>query len=166
MRKFLILILLITCESYAQESAVTVLNNAFEEGKKESKNIFIKFSASWCKPCHIMTERMQNESVSELFERSYVIRELIIKEYKFNKHLENPGAIEILEKYKGKRAGIPFWLIFDPDGNLLTDSFNLKGRNIGNPSKEKHVETFLSKLKETSSLNSEELKKISKVFNN
>ncbi len=33
---------------------------------------------------------------------------LVVKESKKNKHLENAGAEDILKRYKGDKSGIPF----------------------------------------------------------
>ena len=63
---------------------------------------------------------------------------------------ENPGADELLAKYNGDKAGIPFWLIFDRKGKLIADSFKTPGdlrSNIGCPAQDEEIAAFISKLK-------------------
>ena len=68
-----------------------------------------------------------------------------------NKHLENPGALELLSRYGGNDEGIPYWLIFDKEGKLLADSkirpegtgLNAPGTNSGCPATKKKWITLL-----------------------
>jgi len=86
--------------------------------------------------------------------------------------LENPGAMDILTKYKGIDLGIPYWIIFDKDGNWLADSqarpegsdFNFKGENVGCPASSEEVNHFLSVLRKTSTLTSDQLSAVEKRF--
>ena len=80
------------------------------------------------------------------------------------KDLENPGADELRTKYHGDNEGIPFWLIFDKDGNLIADSqmrpkganLDTKGENIACPATEKEVAYFIEVLKKTSQISEAE----------
>ena len=95
-----------------------------------------------------------------------------IKESKDNKHLENPGAFDLLKKHGGESSGIPFWLIFNAKGDLLADSkmrpdgagMDEQGQNIGCPATDEEVAAFLEKLRATSSLNSNKLDIIAERF--
>ena len=81
-----------------------------------------------------------------------------------NKSLENPGAAELLAKYKAQNSGIPFWVILDTDGNVLENAFNRDGQNLGCPASTEEVAEFTAKLKKTSKLNDTQLAAIAKVF--
>src|SRR5690606_25443283 len=83
---------------------------------------FLMFHASWCGWCHRMDDAMNDSTCKNFFTDNYVICHLVVKEMGDKKKLENPGAEELLAKYHGDKAGIPFWLIFDKNGNLLADS--------------------------------------------
>ena len=170
-----VLTIIISTFSYAQEevaTAETIMNEAFEKAKIENKNVIIMFHASWCGWCKKMDASIKKETVKDMFESNYVIEHLVVKESKNNKHLENPGAAEVLDKNGGAKSGIPYWLIFDSDGKLLADSKMLKdemtlmgkGSNIGCPGTQAEVKAFTYKLKETSDLTEEELRVIATEF--
>ena len=162
-----ILCFLITTFSNAQEAIPAteeVMNIAFQEAKKENKNVFLMFHASWCGWCHRMDDNMQKKACKELFDTNYIITHLTVKENKENKHLENPGALALLDQLKGKKQGLPYWVIFDKKGNVLENSLDSKGSNLGCPYSKEEVQQFISKLKNTSQLNEEQLDIIREVF--
>lgn len=123
----LMLIILFTISfGFSQEKPATseeIMENAIKVAKKENKAVFLIFHASWCGWCKKMDAAMNDDSCKEYFNNSFVTIHMVVKESKENKHLENPGADELLAKYKGDRSGIPFWLIFDNKGGLIADSF-------------------------------------------
>lgn len=149
--------------SVAQEKASVVLEKAMAQAKKEKKNVFVMYHASWCSWCKKMEANMQNEAIKPFFDKNYVTTFLTVQERK-DKSLENPGADEILKKYKADNSGIPFWQIYDANGKLLADSFDLKGQNLGCPATKEEVAEFTDKLKKTSSLTEKQRKKIEDVF--
>lgn len=151
-------------QTSAQESADKILEKAFAQAKKEKKNVFVMYHASWCKWCKKMESNMETEAVKPFFDKNYVTTFLVVQESKANKNLENPGAEDILKKYKADNSGIPFWQIYDADGNLLADSFNAKGENLGCPATVEEVAEFTDKLKKTSKLSEKDRKKIEEAF--
>jgi len=151
-------------DANAQESASDILDKAYVKAQEENKNVFVIFHASWCGWCKQMDKNMNDDSCKDLFERNYVITHLVVQESRENKHLENPGADEVLKKYKGEKSGIPFWLIFDKDGKLLEDSFNSTGQNLGCPATGEEVAEFVSILKNTSDMKEKELEIVALKF--
>jgi thiol-disulfide isomerase/thioredoxin len=153
-------------------SADSVLKEATATASKENKNVFIIFHASWCVWCHKMDSSMNDKRCKKFFDDNYIIRHLTVQESKSKKHLENPGATEMLAKYEGSDDGIPFWLIFDKNGNLLADSRirysgegpDKPGRNSGCPATQEEVDYFISVLKKTSHLSASQLSIIEKRF--
>ncbi len=160
----LIIFLLSFNNALAQEDTTTILEKAYSKAKKENKNVFIMFHASWCGWCKKMDKNMKSDKTKALFENNYIIEQLVVLEANDKKHQENPGAFELLKTYNGEKSGIPFWLIFDAEGILLMDSFNAKGQNLGCPASQAEVTAFTEKLKNTSSLTKDELAIISEVF--
>lgn len=148
----------------APPSADDVLQDAIAKAATEHKNVFIIFHASWCGWCHKMDTAMNDRSVKKYFDDNYVIRHLTVYESKGKENLENPGALDLLIKYKGNNQGIPYWLIFDKNGKLLADSKIRSagqgleaGENSGCPANKQEVDNFINVLKKTSSLKEAEL---------
>ncbi len=152
-------------------SADEILKEAFQKATRENKNVFVMFHASWCVWWHRMDTSMNDKACKKLFDDNYVITHLVVDESKDKKNLETPGGVELKTKYNGDQQGIPFWLVFDKNGNLLSDSKMRKedegpekGDNTGCPASEKEVAFFVDVLKRTSSLNKEQLEIIRKRF--
>lgn len=175
--RFLSLVLAMTVAGFianaqSAKPASDILNAAYKTAAKEKKNVFVIFHASWCGWCHKMDTAMNDKSVKAFFDKNYVIEHLVVNEPDAKKHLENPGAKELLLKYNGADQGIPFWLVLDPQGNLIANSRKKKdgatpddpGSNVGCPATEEEVDYFVQVLKKTSSLKENELKAIADRF--
>ena len=152
-------------------SAKDIMREACQQAAKENKNVFVMFHASWCVWCHRMDTSMNDASCKKFFDDNYVIRHLVVDEAAAKKNLETPGAAEMKTKFNGDGQGIPFWLVFDKDGNLLADSKMRKegegpekGDNAGCPATEKEVDFFIEVLKKTSSITKEQIAIIRKRF--
>jgi len=149
-----------------------IMQEAMQRAGKEKKNVLIIFHASWCAWCHRMDSSINDENCKNFFDNNYVIRYLVVDESRDKKNLENPGANEFRAKYNGDNQGIPFWLIFDKDGNLLADSqlraegdgLEKRGANVGCPASEKEVAQFIGILKKTSHLKKSQEQAIEKRF--
>ncbi|ANF51619.1 thioredoxin [Chryseobacterium glaciei] len=150
--------------NFAQEKAEVVLNKALTEAKAQNKNVLLVFHASWCKWCKMMEKNMNLPETKPLFDKNFVTAYLDVQERGEKKSLENPGGQEIMNKYKGENAGLPFWLVLDPKGKVLADSFDEKGDNLGSPATPEEVNSFIAKLEKSSKLNKEELQTIQSVF--
>lgn len=156
----------------APKSAEYIIEKALEKAKIENKNVFVIFKASWCGWCKKMEATINNEAIQKYFNDNYIIEYLTVLESEKNKDLENPGAENLLIKYEGENEGIPFYLIFDSDANLLADSKMIAGEeilkgegdNIGCPGTPDEVDAFIYKIQQTSNLKPEELKKIAQQF--
>ncbi len=165
------LLLSVSARSQAPASADAVLKEAYSEAARENKKVLVLFHASWCGWCHKMDAAMNDNSVKKYFTDNYVVRHLVVYESKGKENLENPGALDLLKKYRGEDQGIPYWLVFDKNGNLLADS-KLRpegggletGINTGCPANEKEVGHFVKVLRQTSSLTDAELSIIQKRF--
>mgnify|MGYP001547512799 FL=1 len=107
---------------------------------------------------------MMSEKCKVLFESNYVISHLDVLETERKKHLENPGAYELLCTHKGEEAGLPFWVILNREGILIEDSFDPEGENMGCPVTDEEVENFISILRNTSKLSEDELRTIAVTF--
>ncbi|WP_213280363.1 thioredoxin family protein [Chryseobacterium indologenes] len=148
----------------AQEKADVVLNKAFTEAKTGKKNVLLVFHASWCKWCKMMEKNMDLPEAKPIFDKRFVTAYVDVQERGDKKSLENPGGQELMNKYKGENAGLPFWLILNPKGEVLADSFDAKGENLGSPATPEEVTAFIAKLEKSSKLSKEESQIIEKVF--
>jgi thioredoxin-related protein len=163
------IIILLSCISFPamaqQPTANEVLKKAYRQAAAEHKNVFVMFSASWCVWCHKMDGSINDPEVHEFFQKNYVLTHLTIQESENNQDLENPGGRAIYTKYGGNNdQGIPYWLIFDPEGKLLADSQIMPGENCGCPATKKEVAYLIKVLKATSKITPSEEKAIEKVF--
>ncbi|MEO6813479.1 MAG: thioredoxin family protein [Ginsengibacter sp.] len=158
------------CAQTKPPSAWEVVKGAQSEALKAHKNVFIIFHASWCVWCRKMDTAMNDKSIKSFFDKNYVIRHLSVDESPGKKNLENPGATELREKYKGDHQGIPYWFIINADGKLLADSRlhsedgQLTGNNVGCPATPVEVGYFVRVIKKTSELNDTQLASIRERF--
>lgn len=146
------------------EDTSVLLQKAYKQAKKENKKVFVMFHASWCSWCKKMEKNMQAETTKKLFDDNYVFVFLTVQERPDSKDLENPGAAELLAKYKADKQGIPFWVILDAKGKVLENAFNKKRENLGCPATPEEVTEFTAKLKKTSKLKEKDLAAIAEVF--
>jgi len=151
-------------QAIAQEHATVLLQQATAQAKKEHKNVFVMFHASWCGWCKKMEKNMESDACKKMFDDNFVTLRLTVQESPKNKALENPGAEALLEKYKGAKAGLPFWVVLDAKGTVLTDSFNAKDENLGCPSSVEEVAEFKTKLKKASKLTDKQIAVIAETF--
>lgn len=150
--------------NFAREKADLVLKKALTEAKSKNKNVLLIFHASWCKWCHTMEKNMNLPDTKPVFERKFVTAYVDVQEVGDKKKLENPGGEDLMDEYRGKEAGLPFWLILNPEGEVLADSFNDKKENLGCPSTAEEVDAFAAKLKKSSRMSDSELQVIKKAF--
>ena len=170
------ILLFISLKSMAQDApapAETVMKEAYATAVKENKKVLLIFHASWCSWCRKMEASINDPSCSKLFNDSYVIVYLDVLEHADKKVLENPGANEFLDKFEDKNSSLPYFLVLDTKGNVLTDSnVRMNGKlasatednNLGCPVTEKEVDYFAQMLRSTSKLSKSELAVIKARF--
>lgn len=139
-------------------AAETVMARAFASAKASQKKVLLIFHASWCGWCHKMDTALNDAACKNIFERNFVITHLTVKEAKDKKHLENSGAAAMYKQYAGSEQGIPVWVILNSEGKTLATSIMDNGENSGCPATEAEVNYFVGRLKQTTSLNAQELK--------
>lgn len=163
----LFIALVCTLLSFAQSaplSADAIMKEATTKAAREHKKVFVIFHASWCGWCHRMDSIMNNAACKKLFDQYFVVRHLVVMEAKDKKQLENPGAQAMMERYRGKDQGIPYWLIFDDKGVLVEDCMDEKNENTGCPATKEEVAYFVKVLKATTALNDDQLAVIETNF--
>lgn len=163
----LFLSIVLTCFALAQSktpSAEEILRPALNLAAKNNKNVLLIFHASWCGWCRKMDASLLDEAIKNDIDRQYEIVHLTVHESPGKKALENPGALQFLQKNGGDELGIPYWFVLDKEGKILADSQYQPGKNSGCPASEEEVTYFISVLKKTSTLTDAALEKIRKRF--
>mgnify|MGYP000252403026 FL=1 len=158
-----LLISVVLLHAQAPETTDTILQKAYTKAKVENKNVFVIFHASWCGWCKRLDASLNDVTTKKYFDENFVITHLVVQESKEKKNLENPSADVFLEKYKGTKEGLPFFVILDNKGNLIGDSF-FNGSNMGCPASEKEVAAFIALLTKTSKIDEKGLSVISERF--
>lgn len=146
------------------ESAVKVIDDAYKIASKENKSVMIVFHASWCGWCKKFEASVNDPSCKDFFDKHFVVRYLDILERPEKQNLENPGAIDIYKKNGGDGGGIPFFLIYDKNKNLLADSkIRAAGdgpekplQNIGCPASDDEVVAFVNILEKATKISEAE----------
>lgn len=150
----------------APKTAQEILDNTIVLAKQQHKKALIMFHASWCGWCKKMDASINDPACKKYFDSSFVIDHITVFEQGKKVQFNNPGGQDLYEKYDGD-SGIPFWLIFDEDGNLLANSnyqptgdTTGKHQNIGCPSTEEEVNYFISLLKKYTSITDAQAKAV------
>jgi thioredoxin-related protein len=171
----LVAAMILSAAAYSQaapEPASKILADAYKQAAKEKKNVMVIFHASWCGWCKKMDASIEDPSCKAFFDKSYVIIHLTILESKDKKNLENPEAEDIYNENGGKGGGIPYFLIYDKKGKLLSDSKFMpakptadgKPTNLGCPAADDEVAAFIEILKKTSKINEAEIQAVTERF--
>lgn len=154
------------------ETAEKITADAYKTAKSEGKNVMIVFHASWCGWCKKFEASVKDPSCKAFFDKNFVIRYMDILERPDKKNLENPGAFEIYKSNGGDGGGIPFFLIYDKNGKLLSDSkIRAAGdgpekplQNMGCPASRDEVVAFITILEKASKISEAEKTAIMERF--
>jgi thiol-disulfide isomerase/thioredoxin len=135
----------------APAPAADLMAKAQSNAAKRGTNVMVIFHASWCGWCKRLDAFMARPAYKKLFADNYEIVHLDVLENGDKKSLENPGGFEVMKKYGGEGAGLPWIFIADKNGKKLIDSFrdgNPK-QNIGCPWEPDEVKWFLTMFDKT-----------------
>lgn len=111
MKKIIIVLLLLSpLKNFAVDFFKGTYAEALEKCKKESKLLFLDFTAVWCGPCHTMEKEVLNdEEVSKYIDEKFVVLKLDIDE---------PDVYYYREKYV-KNNGIPDYTFLNAAGEEI-----------------------------------------------
>ncbi|MCX6316747.1 MAG: thioredoxin family protein [Bacteroidetes bacterium] len=148
-----------------------IMADAYAKAQREKKSVFVMFHASWCTWCQKMDASMKDPACSTFFDQQFVMVHLVVDEAKDKKQLETPGAADMRKQYGGEGQGIPYWLMFDRNGKLISDSKlhtaadkNDFGENVGCPASAAEVDFFIGALKKCTLLSAEQESAIRERF--
>lgn len=122
-------------------SAPAVLATGLARAQSESKNLFLYFSAPWCKWCGRMDDFVYTAKTAEILATAYVPLKIDI---------ERTTGGEKLAKTYGWNAdtGLPFFVVTDANGKTLVDSKGEQG-NVGFPAEPHEIAHFMTVVRKT-----------------
>lgn len=157
----------LSAQDWKPKNADAILKAALKEAKAENKNLMVIFHASWCGWCKRLDKAMQSNELKKTFESNWVITHIDVLERKGKiDSLENPGGQELMKKFGGEKAGLPFCAFLDKNGKKIANSMVMPDKsNIGYPGAPEEIELFGKLLKKTSKkITDKQLAEISDYF--
>lgn len=116
-----------------------LLQQALAQAKLENKRVLVQESATWCGPCHLLSQLLIDRQA--IWDQDYIWVKL---DHRWD------GARQIGKDYRdGEHSGIPWWAILDQDGTLLISSIDENGDNIGFPSSDAGQKHFRKMVEST-----------------
>ena len=142
----------INAQDWKPKPADKILNTALQEAKAEKKNVMIIFHASWCKWCTRLEKAISSPELSGIFKDNWVVTYVDVLERGGKvDSLENPGGKEIMKKYGGENAGLPFCVFINKSGKLIGNTNVMPDKtNIGYPGAKDEISLFVGLLKKAS----------------
>ena len=157
MKKYLIALLFLCLSISGFSQSGRPANELFEEAiakaKKEKKNVFIIFTATWCTPCKYLKRGLYDPYNVQYFDNNYVILQLYSSYVDIKKGIANEGAKKLLALYDGDTTAVPYWLIVNPLKKKLHGELDFSSDKV-------FLDKFISVLKKTSRLTTSELQMI------
>ncbi len=136
----------------ASADTKTIMDRAKKQAAREHKEVLVKFSASWCGPCHLVDAVLADPPVKAIMDPRFVIVDLDAAEnVGDSKHQETPGAQAYMASLGSKEINLPFLAVLKPSGALVFNSIRPvqgsdPGGNLGYPESPQELDWFLSKL--------------------
>jgi thiol:disulfide interchange protein len=130
--------------------AARIVSEAVQTAAAGAKVVLIEFGASWCPWCRQFEAFVHAPQTAAVVAANYVVVNLVVQESEDKKALENPGGQDLMDKWGGAKAGLPFYVFLDATGRKIADSNAMPdGGNIGFPGTEKEIQAFLGLLGRT-----------------
>ena len=130
--------------------AATVVSNALGTAAAGNRIVLIEFGASWCSWCRRFDAFVHSPEVSSIVAANYVVVNLVVQERDDKKALEHPGGQDVMDKWGGAKAGLPFYVFLDAKGQKIADSNVMPdGGNLGFPGNPAEAELFLALIDKT-----------------
>ena len=122
-------------------SIPTIMSTGLSRAKAENKNIFVYFTAPWCKWCKRMDDFVYNGKTGEVLGSAYVPVKIDVE--------RTTGGEGLAAKYGWKAdTGLPFFVLADANGKKLFDSVSKKG-NVGFPAEPHEIAHFKEVIQKT-----------------
>jgi len=130
--------------------AATVVSNALQTAAAGNKIVLIEFGASWCSWCRRFDAFVHSPEVSSIVAANYVVVNLVVQGTRRQESARASGGQDVMDKWGGAKAGLPFYVFLDAHGQKIGDSNVMPdGGNLGFPGNPKEAELFLGLLDKT-----------------
>lgn len=141
----------LSAQAQKSRTAQEILSSAKSQAHEQHKLVFLEFSASWCKPCHMLDGFLASPGIEPILQKYFVFAKVHIDE-RHGKHpeLDTPGGGELMEKFS-KPQGVPYLVFLDANGKTIVkseiaDDSNNSGQNIGYPEAPEEIDWFMTML--------------------
>jgi thiol-disulfide isomerase/thioredoxin len=138
----------------APPSADVLLQRAQATAQASHRAVLVAFHASWCSWCRRLEATLNRPAVKPIMDRHFVIQWLTVQERGPKQELDNPGAAALYQQWTaGAKAGIPFYLVLDAKGQMVSSSIRAlkpggKAGNMGYPGSPEEIQGFIALLKD------------------
>jgi thioredoxin-related protein len=142
--------------SHEREDAEDLLAAALKQAGSEDKTVFLQVGTPYCGWCKVLSGFMNERK--QTFDQDYVYLKIDTMRMK--------DGEAVAERFRpAKASGVPWMVILDANGKVLTSSVGPQG-NIGYPSSPSEIEHFLTMLQATKKrLTDDDLKAIKQALN-
>jgi thiol-disulfide isomerase/thioredoxin len=122
----------------SKADARALIASATAQAKKDNKRVLVMFGGNWCGWCHKLHALLKSDPQ---------IRRTMLYEYELVLiDTEAPNAQAVIRKYDAKIQGVPYLLVLDGDGKLVTQR-ETGGLEEGDHHDPKKVLAFLDQWK-------------------
>lgn len=137
---YLVLLLSLSQALLSQDRIVEAYPDVFEKAVKERKNVFIIFSHERCGWCKIFDIYHETPEVKKILEKNYLFETIDIT--------DSEPLTELWEHYNF--IGVPAWLIYSSDKELLFNGKNDEGKVLGYPLEPDGMELYINAIRNSS----------------
>jgi len=139
-RVFPVLFLFLSQALLSQERIEDVYRDVFLRAGKEHKSVIFIFSHENCGWCRVFDRYHELPEVKKILEKNYLIEIIDITDSESNKKL--------WEQYK--YIGVPAWIIYRSDQELISDGKKEDGEQVGYPLEPDGMDVYISAIRNSS----------------
>lgn len=134
-----------------RETADVLFAHAKAEAQQEHKGILLVFSASWCGPCKLFEQFLEDPKMKPITEKVFVIQRIDVGEHKNDpRHADTPGGVQLRSTFGAvAEPGFPFLVMTDENGKPIINSYRNgdTSSNVGYPASPEEIDWYIEMLK-------------------